>query len=155
MDYTFASKINCEITSTASKRDKVPRGGYLDTAAIIQPTLCTTQNVQISNAFNLLELKCYVIILGCDQIKQHNPIGFDLRDESRQLTATTPVRVSQLEKNFRGKTVGYVVQSNLLQLRNHHHKQLSIQSLHHFCKNLMTYSHYRKQGFIRWFSYIR
>jgi hypothetical protein len=35
--------------------------------------------------FKLLQLKGYDVILGCDWIKAHNPIGLDLRADSRLL----------------------------------------------------------------------
>jgi hypothetical protein len=41
--------------------------------------------MDFSNDFKLLLLKGYDVIMGCDWIKKHNPIGLDLRDDSRLL----------------------------------------------------------------------
>jgi hypothetical protein len=133
MDYTFASKLSCEITSIKSHRVKVAGGGHLNTSAAIHRTDYSIQKEQFTNAFILLELKGYDIILGCDWIKHHSPIGLDLREKSRLLTIHkegksivtfidfTPLRtatlisVSQLEKMCRTQTVGYIIQINLIQ----------------------------------------
>jgi hypothetical protein len=86
MDYTFAGKARCNIISTMSKKVKVVGGGYLETTAIVSPTLYTMQHEEFCNSFELLSLKGYDVILGCVWIQQHSPIGFDLRNSSRELT---------------------------------------------------------------------
>jgi hypothetical protein len=64
---------------------KVEGGGTLDTNAITGIVSYSIQKGVFLGEFKLLQLKGYDIILGCDWIKQHNPIGLDLRDYSRQL----------------------------------------------------------------------
>jgi hypothetical protein len=84
--YTFASKLFCHIKSSTTQTVKVAGGGYLDTPAYINSTPYQIQHEQFSNDFKLLQLKGHAIIFGCDWIKQHNPIGLDLRDNFRNLT---------------------------------------------------------------------
>jgi hypothetical protein len=133
MDYTFASKRSCPIISTASKQLKVAAGGFLDSIAFIHSTVYQIQNITFCNAFTLLELKGYEIIIGCGWIKQHNPIGLDLRPDSRQLTIhkdgkatmvfhdfTTSkhpslIHTVQMEKLYRNVILGYVVHVNFIQ----------------------------------------
>jgi hypothetical protein len=83
MNYSFASRINCNIISTTSRRVKVIGGGFLDSDAIISPTTYLIQNHSFTNEFKLLKLQGHDMILECDWIKQHSPIGLDLRDTSR------------------------------------------------------------------------
>jgi hypothetical protein len=52
--YTFASKINCDIVSTASRRFKVAGGGHLDSCAITKSTSYFIQNEAFSADFKLL-----------------------------------------------------------------------------------------------------
>jgi hypothetical protein len=130
---TFANTIKCDITSTTPKRVKVVGGGYQDTSATVQPIKYIIQQEMFTNSFKLLQLKGHDIVLGCDWIKRHNPIGLDLRTESRTLTImkdgitktiiqdfTASVKSSfintqQLEKICKWNILGYVVQINLLQ----------------------------------------
>jgi hypothetical protein len=84
--YTFASKLFCHIKSSTTQTVKVAGGGYLDTPAYINSTPYQIQHERFSNDFKLLQLKGHAIIFGCDWIKQHNPIGLDLRDNFRNLT---------------------------------------------------------------------
>jgi hypothetical protein len=83
--------------------------------------------------FKLLQLKAYDIILGHDWIKQHSPIGLNLRAPSRHLTVqkdvvkkvafndfTAPtngplINAYQLDKVCITDIIGYVTQINLLQ----------------------------------------
>jgi hypothetical protein len=95
-DYSFASKTNCLILLTAPRTIKVAGGGHLDTSAITESITYLIQNEAFQNEFKLLPLKSYDIILGCDWIKQHSPIGLDLRDTSRQLI----IRKNGLQKLF-------------------------------------------------------
>jgi hypothetical protein len=44
MDYSFVSKINCSILSTAPRTVKVVGGGHLDTSAITESTTYFIQN---------------------------------------------------------------------------------------------------------------
>jgi hypothetical protein len=85
MDYTFASHISCPIFTTISKFIKIVGGGSLTSDAITGVIPYTVQKEEFSNGFKLLQLKGYEMILGCDWIKTHSPIGLDLRDSSRQL----------------------------------------------------------------------
>jgi hypothetical protein len=85
MDYTFASKTNCKISSTTSKVVKVAGGGQLNTSAMITSTPYSIQHEEFCGDFKLLQFKGHDIILGCDWIKLHSPIGLDLRTDSRQL----------------------------------------------------------------------
>jgi hypothetical protein len=86
MDYTFASKTNYKIQTTSPRMVRVARGGHLDTNDVTAVTPYIIQIEVSSNEFKLLLLKDYDIILGCDWIKQHSPIGLDFRDTSRNLT---------------------------------------------------------------------
>jgi hypothetical protein len=92
----------------------------------------------------LLQLKGYDIILGCDWIKQHSPIGLDLRDCSRQLViqknghkrvifsdfTSLPskpiISAHKLEKICRTKNVGYIIQVNMLESIDNKETQPSI-----------------------------
>jgi hypothetical protein len=85
MAYTFASQIMCSITSTISRAAKIAGGGSLSLDAMEGPLSYTIQKEEFTDEFKSLQLKRYDIILGCDWIKQHSPIGLDLRDYSRQL----------------------------------------------------------------------
>jgi hypothetical protein len=67
------------------KKSKVAGGEYLNTSALISSMPYAIQGVSFKNDFNLLQSKSYGMILGCDWIKQHNPIALDLRDTSRHL----------------------------------------------------------------------
>jgi hypothetical protein len=133
IDYTFASKTHCSIISTKAKRVKVASGGYLDSNAITAQTTYFIQVEAFTNEFKLLQLKGHDIILGCDLIQRHSPIGLDPRAESRELSVhkdgkdrvvfqdfTNPTKRSiisaaQLQKLCRSEVLGYVVQINLLQ----------------------------------------
>jgi hypothetical protein len=86
LDYTFASKGNCNIIATPSKAVKVAEGGQLETNAVTSSTMYFIQKEAFTGTFKPLQLKGYDVILGCDWIKAQNPIGLDLRDNSRQLT---------------------------------------------------------------------
>jgi hypothetical protein len=86
IDYTFTSKLSCSIQSTTSQRVKVVGGGYLYTFAHITSTTYYIQREEFTNGFRLLQLKGHDIILGCDWIKSHSPIGLDLWDTFRSLT---------------------------------------------------------------------
>jgi hypothetical protein len=147
LDYTFASKLTCPIEFCSVQKVKVARGGYLHTYAHI-PTagggyLHTSAHIptttyfihqeQFTNGFKLLQLKGHDMILGCDWIKSHNPIGHDLRDAYRSLTIqkngskkvtfsdfTSPlsqyhITTHQLEKIYRAENMGYVILINAIQ----------------------------------------
>jgi hypothetical protein len=66
LDYTFASKCNCNILSAATHKVRVTGGGYLESNATTSPTPYFIQNEDFSNSFKLLQLKGYDLILGCD-----------------------------------------------------------------------------------------
>jgi hypothetical protein len=133
IDYTFASKLNGPITSTTSKPVKVAGGGLLHSDATLSSTHYIIQHESFTNDFKLLQLRGYDIILGCDWIKYHSPIGLDLKDNSRQLvnqkegkqkvifqdfTRPPPnpfITVAKMEKLCRGDILGYVMQINMIQ----------------------------------------
>jgi hypothetical protein len=85
MDYTFARQASCPILTTVTRTVKVAGGGSLSSDVVARPLSCTIQKEQFTDEFKLLQLKVYDMILGCDWIKKHSPIGLDLRDCSRQL----------------------------------------------------------------------
>jgi hypothetical protein len=133
LDYTFASKSGYNIISTASKTVKVVGGGQLETSVVTMKTSYFIQGEDFSSDFKLLQLKGYDVILGCDWIKAHSPIGLDLREDPNQLTIhkhghkkvvfsdfTQPptqhvINALQLEKMCRSELLGYVIQINNLQ----------------------------------------
>jgi hypothetical protein len=85
MDYSFGSQLNLPITATTPKMVKVAGGGSLDTSATMTTVTYLIQKETFTNDFKLFHLRGYDVILGCDWIKMHIPIGLDLRDHSRQL----------------------------------------------------------------------
>jgi hypothetical protein len=56
MGYSFASKAQCPIISTVSRKVKVAGGGHLESAAIVTPTTYFIQNNEFQNEFKLLPL---------------------------------------------------------------------------------------------------
>jgi hypothetical protein len=153
IDYTFACKLNCPITSTTSKPVKVVGGGPLHSNATLSSTHYIIQHESFTNEFKLLQLRGYGIILGCDWIKFHSPIaiGLDLKDNSRQLIiqkegkqkvifqdfARPPpnpfITAAKMEKLCRGDILGYVVQINMIHQKQEEepqsHSVLEIQAV--------------------------
>jgi hypothetical protein len=65
MDYSFASKLQCDLIDTVAHRAKVARGGYLDSSALIPATTYTIQVETFNNAFRLFQLKGHdIIVIG-------------------------------------------------------------------------------------------
>jgi hypothetical protein len=132
IDYT-ACKTNCIMSSIASRKVKIAGGGHLEFAGIVTSTPYFIQNTSFSNEFKLLQLQGHDMILGCDWIRKHSPIGLDLRETSRQLiiqkdglhqvtftdfTSPTPrphIKAAKLEKICRSFNQGYIIQINLMQ----------------------------------------
>jgi hypothetical protein len=127
MDYFFAGQLNYHIANTVATKVIMAGGDSLNTSAIMTDVCYTMQRETFTNNFKLLQLRGYDIILGCDWIKTHSPIGLDLRDYSRQLIIqvtfadfTAPpagpeLKASKLEKYCRTDIMGYVVQVHLMQ----------------------------------------
>jgi hypothetical protein len=106
---------------------------YLDTSAHIPTATYFIQQEKFTNGFRLLQLKGHDMILGCDWIKSHSPIGLDLRDAYRSPTIqkngskkvtlsdfTAPlsqhhITTHQLEKICKAKNMGYVILINAIQ----------------------------------------
>jgi hypothetical protein len=62
IDYTFASKLNCPITSTTSKLVNVVGGGLLHFDATLSSTHYIIQHESFTNEFKLLQLREYDIM---------------------------------------------------------------------------------------------
>jgi hypothetical protein len=115
------------------ERSGLQRCGYMDSSTQLPPTEYIIQHKTFTDAFKLLQLKGYDIILGCDWIKKHSPIGLDLREKSRHLTIfkegitkivfhdfttptiTSPISTIKLEKICRTEVLCYMIQVNLIQ----------------------------------------
>lgn len=86
MDATFASKASCEITELPLQTVLIAGGGELFSGGMVKNCPYKVGKESFSNQFQLLELQTYDVILGCDWIFQHSPIGLDLK--ARILTIT-------------------------------------------------------------------
>jgi hypothetical protein len=127
LGYSFASQSQLSMISTPSRVVKVAGGGTLNSTATTCLVHYSIQKESFASEFKLLQLKSYDIILCCDWIKQHNPIGLDLREGSRQLIiqkdgykqvifqdfTSLPehpvISTHKLEKLCRAETVGYII----------------------------------------------
>jgi hypothetical protein len=132
IDYSFASQCHCPIISTKSRAIKVAGGGTLDSNATTGSVQYTIQKEAFTGEFKMLVLRGYDVILACDWIKQHSPIGIDLRDSSQELIimkegqhkvtfrdfTALPLKpeisAHQLEKLCRADFMGYIIQINAL-----------------------------------------
>jgi hypothetical protein len=79
MDLKFSTKINCTTTSNNMERVIVAGGGggELLTGAHVHDIPYTIQGHKFHNAFKILPLKGYDIILGGDWMLTHSPVKFD------------------------------------------------------------------------------
>jgi hypothetical protein len=137
LDYTFASKCNCNIISSIPKKVKVAGGGYMESSVETTQAPYLIQQESFTGDFKLLQWKGYDVVLGCDWIRTHSRIGLDLRDNSRTLTIfkegkdkivftdfTAPppkpvINASKLQKLCKYDIIGFVIQINLMHLEQH------------------------------------
>jgi hypothetical protein len=77
MDLKFALQTNCEIIQDVTQAVKVAGGGTLWSSSHIPATTFTIDNEKYENAFRILELPGYDIVLGCDWQAKHSPVSFD------------------------------------------------------------------------------
>jgi hypothetical protein len=77
MDLKFSTKINCTTTSNNMERVIVSGGGDLLTGAHVHDIPYTIQGHKFHNAFKILPLKGYDIVLGGDWMLTHSPVKFD------------------------------------------------------------------------------
>ena len=93
IDMKFALKSNFHLINTPTKKVTVAGGGSLSSGAYAPNTSFKICNETFSNDFTVVELQGYDVVLGCDMLKQHNPIAMDF--EARTVTMTkdklTPV----------------------------------------------------------------
>jgi hypothetical protein len=152
-------KANCTVQPTATRKVRVAGGGHLDTSVVTAITTYHIQTEKNSNGFRLLPLKGYNVILGCDWIERHNPIGLDIRVSSQNLTIhkegitrvifsdfiaprdKATISASQLEKLCRTEILGYVIQINNVEQIQSSPKTTTIpQSIEALLQNMQTYS---------------
>jgi hypothetical protein len=79
---------------------KVVGAGYFESSAKTVQTSYFIQQESFKGDFKLLQLKSYDVILGCDWIRAHGPIGLDLRDNSRTLTILKEGKDKVIFTNF-------------------------------------------------------
>jgi len=79
IDSVFASKCNYPTTSTPVKKVQVAGGGFLETGAFLKNCKYSIHGEKFQNNFQLLPLKGYDVILGCDWILSHSPLNLDLQ----------------------------------------------------------------------------
>lgn len=86
MDHNFAIKCQCSVMHTRNKKIVVAGGGELNTDQQIPQCEYDIQGEKFTNAFNLIPLKGYDVILGADWMFNFNPITLDLKERDLGIT---------------------------------------------------------------------
>jgi hypothetical protein len=82
MNLQFALQTNCEIIKADSQPIAIAGGGTLWSGAVIPSTAFTIDGKNYDNPFRILELPGNDIVLGCDWLEKHSPVGFDYKTRS-------------------------------------------------------------------------
>jgi hypothetical protein len=79
LDPSVIDRVHIPVKNHSPLKVTVANGNILWTQAICNDISYTIQGHQFSSDFHVLELQGYDIILGCDWIYDHNPIGINLK----------------------------------------------------------------------------
>lgn len=86
MTHEFAVKCKCPIATSTIKKVIVAGGGELKSNLVVPEVAYKIQGVKFVNAFSLITLKGYDVILGADWIFRHSPITLDLKQRELSIT---------------------------------------------------------------------
>jgi hypothetical protein len=84
VDTSVLEKVGLSVHQSTPEKVTVANGGILWTQGVISARPYTIQGHQFLSDFRILELTSYDLILGCDWIYEHNPMGINLK--SREFT---------------------------------------------------------------------
>lgn len=129
MDHKFALKSQCHLMNTKIKKVIVAGGGELKSELQVPEMDYEIQGEIFTNAFSLLPLQKYDIILGADWIYKYSPISLDLKKREMRVTKggkvmeiqdfTKPGKYFQVSNKQMGKMVkkgalGCIIQINAI-----------------------------------------
>jgi hypothetical protein len=93
-------KDELSVSHTTPEKVTVANGGTLWTTGITSATPYTIQGYQFLSNFRVLELSGYDMILGCDWIYDHNPMGINLKTIENSLLKRMALKFISKMKHY-------------------------------------------------------
>jgi hypothetical protein len=93
LDPSVLATLAFPVTNHAPVKVTVANGNTLWTQALCTDVKYTIQDQEFTSDFRVLELQGYDIILGCDWIYDHSPVGLNLKTREFTQTKNSPLQM--------------------------------------------------------------